>query len=779
MVGGTFSTAGGLPAANIASWNGTAWAPLGTGVSSDVHAIEPIANGDLIVGGAFSTAGGISASRIARWDGASWSAIENSLNNDVTTIKATPDGSFVVGGAFFQNVSGSLLSRVAKWDGTAWIPLGSGFNDRVNSIDALPNGDLVAVGNFSQSGASVITKVARWNGAAWVAMTNGLGTGFQPPKRVRLLPSGAFVLCTEVPTGGTNRAACLFEWNGVSWVMKVGGIANTSASPYPTLQTAVSLPSGVIVVAGFFGESSQSALAWNGSTRGPLTATWFSGTVSTISVFGQETYYGGLFSIAGGLSTASIARQDGEKWTSFGSAINGTVNAILRMKNGDVVATGDFTITPTNGAPSRSIGLWRNGTWYRLGEGLEGVGYSLVELPNGDILAGGKFVRAGPKLINNLARWNGTEWFPMTGGQPDDTVYAMVNTPDGGVALGGQFVFAGAVSSRGVALWNGNTFRSAALTPGVIVRCLAVAPDGQLIAGGTFATPGASAPNIARFDGTGWGPIASGLTISNAGTLGAAVVRSIVVTPEGRIVATGNFDRTGLTPISRVAVWNFSSWESLGTGPQGPVVAIARASTGNILAGGSFARVNGFDSPPIAEWYDPRGLSFTTQPSDQTNCGGNLTLLACNTDGNGPVALQWQIEDPASVPFGWKSVADGPVTVEGRTVAQLANTANRWAPLEIRHARGPGPLRFRALLTNQCNAILSRSATLRIHAADFNCDGMYDDLDFPFFTNAYDLLACDDPAMPAGCPADLNADGVVDDQDFAEFVVAYNAVIPE
>lgn len=61
--------------------------------------------------------------------------------------------------------------------------------------------------------------------------------------------------------------------------------------------------------------------------------------------------------------------------------------------------------------------------------------------------------------------------------------------------------------------------------------------------------------------------------------------------------------------------------------------------------------------------------------------------------------------------------------------------------------------------------------------ADFNLDTYVDDTDFVVFAEAYNILACTDPAMPAGCPADLNADGFVDDGDFVTFADAYNALV--
>jgi hypothetical protein len=67
LAGGNFSTAGGVPASRVARWNGSAWAPIGTGITGfRVNAITVRPNGDLVVGGAFTAAGGSPASNIAR-----------------------------------------------------------------------------------------------------------------------------------------------------------------------------------------------------------------------------------------------------------------------------------------------------------------------------------------------------------------------------------------------------------------------------------------------------------------------------------------------------------------------------------------------------------------------------------------------------------------------------------------------------------------------------------------------------------------------------------------
>jgi len=61
--------------------------------------------------------------------------------------------------------------------------------------------------------------------------------------------------------------------------------------------------------------------------------------------------------------------------------------------------------------------------------------------------------------------------------------------------------------------------------------------------------------------------------------------------------------------------------------------------------------------------------------------------------------------------------------------------------------------------------------------SDLNVDAYVDGPDFVVFAAAYELLSCEDPAMPAGCPSDLNSDGFVDEPDFQMFALAYGELI--
>src|SRR5260221_14760739 len=74
-VGGFFTSAGGAPANNIAKWNGSAWAPLGGGLSPAVGALAVFDDG---TGPALhaGNAGG-AAARVFKWNGSTWTLVGN------------------------------------------------------------------------------------------------------------------------------------------------------------------------------------------------------------------------------------------------------------------------------------------------------------------------------------------------------------------------------------------------------------------------------------------------------------------------------------------------------------------------------------------------------------------------------------------------------------------------------------------------------------------------------------------------------------------------------
>ena len=78
--GGAFTTAGGVPANNIAKWNGSTWSALGSGMDGTVVCGAGGERDQSLRRGIFTTAGGVPANNIAKWDGSAWSALGSGMS---------------------------------------------------------------------------------------------------------------------------------------------------------------------------------------------------------------------------------------------------------------------------------------------------------------------------------------------------------------------------------------------------------------------------------------------------------------------------------------------------------------------------------------------------------------------------------------------------------------------------------------------------------------------------------------------------------------------------
>ena len=116
-VGGQFSYAGDVPAANVAAWDGMSWHALGGGLDSVVFALA-ISGGTLYAGGSFHHAGEMPAAHIAAWDGTSWHTLGSGMDNDVNAL--TVSGGTLYAGGWFYSAGGIAA---AHRDGVAAVEI--------------------------------------------------------------------------------------------------------------------------------------------------------------------------------------------------------------------------------------------------------------------------------------------------------------------------------------------------------------------------------------------------------------------------------------------------------------------------------------------------------------------------------------------------------------------------------------------------------------------------------------------------------------------------------
>ena len=301
-VAGSFNTAGGIPANNIARWNpNTGWTALGAGLSGTVNALA-FRGSDLIVGGAFANAGAGSANNVAVWNGTTWAALETGVDGPVRALAVSGSDIFV-GGAF-----ASPSNNVARWNGTAWSGLDGGTNNEIRSmVYDVAQQALFVGGNFSLAGTTSAASVASWSSVnGWQALGSGLG-GFA--NALALLPNGDLVAGGSFTTAGGNNLNRIARWNGTVWSGFADGIGATV--------NALAVSRGRLLAGGLFaladGRVVNNVALWDPAAGGwnalgPGTAVGVNAGVNALAVVGNFAFAGGGQINAGALTVNNIAR---------------------------------------------------------------------------------------------------------------------------------------------------------------------------------------------------------------------------------------------------------------------------------------------------------------------------------------------------------------------------------------------------------------------------------------------------------------------------------------
>jgi hypothetical protein len=314
-------------------------------------------------------------------------------------------------------------------------------------------------------------------------------------------------------------------------------------------------------------------------------------------------YAGGSFTKAGSVNVGGIAKWDGSAWLVLGSWVSGgPVDSLACDTSGNVYAGGGFKAAGT--VPANYIAKWNGSAWSDLGSGMSGGKGSntyvraLVFDISGNLYAGGSFTTAGGANANYIAKWNGKAWSALGSGMGGESsgpyVTSLARDTAGNLYAGGFFTTAGGVSARYLAKWNGKAW--SALGSGVngAVEALACDNSGNLYAGGLFTTAGGvSARYVAKWDGSAWSALGSGMS---GGDANGPSVDALAFDNSGRLYAGGDFGAAGGTTAYAIARWDGSAWSGLGSGVTGAdssgdgpdVNFLVRDSFGNLWAGGQF-----------------------------------------------------------------------------------------------------------------------------------------------------------------------------------------------
>ena len=460
------------------------------------------------------------------------------------------------------------------------------------------------------------------NGAVYAAAVDGSGN---------LYIGGDFTIVGDV---FANRIA---KWDGSTW-SALGSGMNAAVRALVVVGGDV-YAGGEFTTAG--GSPAQYIAKWDGSAWSTL-GSGVGGNppayVYALAVSGADLYVGGKFSRAtnsGGLAVTvnRIAKWNGNEWTPLGSGMNSDVRA-LAVFGSDVYAGGYFTTA--GGSPAYYVAKWDGNTWSALGVGLNNS-VSALAMSGADVYAGGRFTSATNSdglavTVSRIAKWNGNEWTPlgsgMSGGDTYGPFVAALAVSGDDVYVGGDFYTAGGSAANYIAKWNGTTWSAlgsgiGGFPSGLVLSVYALAVSGgEVYAGGDFRMAGGMAANhMAKWNGGVWSALGSGMGVYSPG---GPTVEALAVLGDD-LYAGGSFLMAGSSAANYIAKWNGGAWSALGSGINDYVYALA-VSGSDVYAGGSFTKAGGSAANYIAKW---NGSAWSALGS-----GLNGAVIALAVSGN-------------------------------------------------------------------------------------------------------------------------------------------------
>jgi hypothetical protein len=218
------------------------------------------------------------------------------------------------------------------------------------------------------------------------------------------------------------------------------------------------------------------------------------------------------------------------------------------------------------------------------------------------------------------------------------------------VYVGGSFTTTGSTSAFRIAKWDGSAWSALGSGLNDVVYAIAVAPNGtDVYVGGAFTLAGGiSAVRIAKWDGSAW---------SALGTGAAGDVLAIAV-DGSEVYAGGAFTSAGGIAALRIAKWDGGAWSALGTGLSDNVYAVA-AYEGDVIVGGAFTSAGGAGALYIAGWNGSSWSSISNSVSAPvyalTVAGGELYVGGEFTAAGGSAAFRIASWDGSN----WSTLGSG------------------------------------------------------------------------------------------------------------------------
>lgn len=606
----------------VKKYNGVSWQKMGKELIGMVTGLAVNKRGELFAG----TFESQDHSYIYKWSDTAWVIIGEIPNGHVNDLACDSSGNLYVCGKF-DFIGGIGSNSVAKWDGTKWSSLEGGcwslgnsgdpFIGEVNYVKCIGN-DVYFAGGFDSCGSKNIHAVARWDGSTWSNVGKGTAS------IVSQLVTDKYGCLYALGCHSLQKS----ESYNVMKLIKDEWVVLDAQDTMHTLNIIIDT-SGTI-----FGMGSNFSQLVDGKWSLISNGEGFDGDIYAFAYdrLSGYLYAGGSFSTIGNKRINHIARWDGKSWNNLGNGISSAVLSLAVGKNGTVYAGG----TTCGEEPNGAIYAWNGESWTEIAQFKQKNSCCQINTlafdSLGNLYAGGAFSALNDIPLRNIARWDGKSWYALGDGIDGFNVNALAFDNKGTLYAGGDFDKAGTEVCHNIARWDGTAWHS--LGEGVkkdlsILECvnaLVIDTTGNLYAGGGFSMAGGiEVQNIAKWDGVSWSSLGSGI----GGIPGnSSTVNTLAFDENGNLYAGGNFKYADSIIVNSIARWDGSKWDSLGSGVKisnnlidertGEIRALECNGKGMLYAGGEFYLAAGKISSCFAQCNLTGPSPVLSRPGNKT-----------------------------------------------------------------------------------------------------------------------------------------------------------------
>ncbi len=561
---------------------------LGSGLSAggSVNAVVEH-EGDLYIGGSFTSVDGVAANNVAYWDGDEWHSLGSGANGVVRAL-ASSGGSLYVGGDFSQ-VGNVDAANIGRWN-DSWYALGSGLDGTVHALEADGTGGVFVGGNFTEPAGLPLPNLSGVREACkpteyQVVLFEARNYGKSDPDDE----------CYKFDVGNHHNANGAIFPSDHSNSILVGRFVRAILYDETNLQgSKLVMPHSVADLDDYAFENGEFAFQDVGSLR--VEAVAYAPTTppsnsdcSTPNDYEVVGYYEPDFSgecTVFSIGTHNFLQSDNDE---FSSMYVGELVYVEAYRNEELSHDGGMAIVARPYEHLKHVEF--SGGDHNLDNSISSLEVKAKASSND----GG--------IRHNLAQWNGVAWQTVNegvGGSASDAVYALEKDGDR-LYIGGNFDQASRVSPFGnFAIrhivdreWGDNQSLGLLSANGTIHSI--AANNGLLALGGAFnqiiipdpdtVIDIVPSPRIAFYDGSAWQTLGSGLDDT---------VYAVDLINETDIIAGGDFS-------SYIQRWNGSSWNTYGGGANARVNALLRLGD-DLYAGGAFTDANSVDVNGVTRW---------------------------------------------------------------------------------------------------------------------------------------------------------------------------------